>query len=104
MLSSKSVSLYWHNHSNLITQAVKQKVKEITVVNLKYIEKVHSHEITLCNGLIVIIGRARSKEFKKEFLNGECGLIIDFCVVCAGSILFFSNCDINETLRLRQEV
>ncbi len=30
MLSSKSVSLYWHNHSNLITQAVKQKVKEIT--------------------------------------------------------------------------
>ena len=39
------------------------------IVNLKYIEKVHSHEITLCNGLKVIIGRAHSKEFKKEFFE-----------------------------------
>ena len=48
------------------------------IVNLKYIEKVNSHEVTLCNGLKVMIGRAHSKAFKKEFLRGECGLIIDF--------------------------
>lgn len=39
------------------------------IVNLKYIEKVNSHEVTLCNGLKVIIGRAHSKEFKKEFFE-----------------------------------
>lgn len=39
------------------------------IVNLKYIEKVNSHEITLCNGLEVVIGRAHSKEFKKEFFK-----------------------------------
>ncbi len=39
------------------------------IVNLKYIEKVNSHEITLCSGLKVIIGRAHSKEFKKEFFK-----------------------------------
>ncbi|MFG6325178.1 MAG: LytTR family transcriptional regulator [Lachnospiraceae bacterium] len=39
------------------------------IVNLKYIEKVHSHEITLCNRLKVIIGRAHSKEFKKKFFE-----------------------------------
>lgn len=39
------------------------------IVNLKYIEKVQSHEITLCNGLKVIIGRAHNKEFKKEFFK-----------------------------------
>lgn len=48
------------------------------IVNLKYIEKVNSHEVMLCNGLKVIIGRAHNKAFKKAFLNGECGLIIDF--------------------------
>ena len=42
---------------------------------------------------------------------GECGLIIDFCVVCAKIMLFMqevfyflSHCDINEVLRLSQEV
>ena len=39
------------------------------IINLKYIEKVNSHEITLCNGLKVIIGRVHSKEFKKEFFE-----------------------------------
>ncbi len=39
------------------------------IVNLKHIEGVNSREITLCNGLKIIIGRARSKEFKKEFFK-----------------------------------
>lgn len=39
------------------------------VVNLKCIEKVNSHEVTLCNGLKVVIGRAHSKAFKKEFFK-----------------------------------
>lgn len=39
------------------------------IVNLKYIEKANSHEITLCNGLKVAIGRVHSKEFKKEFFK-----------------------------------
>ncbi len=39
------------------------------IVNLKYIEKVNSHEVTLCNGFKVIIGRAHSKAFKKEFFQ-----------------------------------
>ena len=39
------------------------------IVNLKYIEKVNSHEVTLCNGLKVVIGRVHSKEFKKAFFK-----------------------------------
>ena len=39
------------------------------IVNLKYIEKVNGHEVTLCNGLKVVIGRIHSKEFKKEFFK-----------------------------------
>ena len=39
------------------------------IVNLKYIEKVNSHEVTLSNGLRVVIGRIHSKEFKKEFFK-----------------------------------
>ncbi len=39
------------------------------IVNLKYIEKVNSHEVTLCNGLKVVIGRIHSKEFKKEYFK-----------------------------------
>ena len=35
----------------------------------KYIEKVNSREVTLCNGLEVVIGRTHSKEFKKEFFK-----------------------------------
>ena len=39
------------------------------IVNLKYINKVNSHEVTLCNGLKVVIGRVHSKEFKKAFFK-----------------------------------
>ena len=39
------------------------------IVNLKYIEKVNGHEVTLCNGLKVVIGRIHSKEFKKEYFK-----------------------------------
>ena len=39
------------------------------IVNLKYIEKVNSHEVILCNGLKVVIGRVHSKEFKKAFFK-----------------------------------
>ena len=39
------------------------------IVNLKYIEKAQSHEVTLCNGLKVIVGRACRDEFKKEFFK-----------------------------------
>lgn len=45
------------------------RVQRSYIVNLKYIEKVNSHEITLCNGLKVAIGRGHSKEFKKEFFK-----------------------------------
>jgi len=45
------------------------QIQRSYIVNLKYIEKVNSHEITLCNGLKIVIGRAHSKEFKKEFFN-----------------------------------
>lgn len=45
------------------------QVQRSYIVNLKYIEKVNSHEVTLCNGLEVVIGRTRSKEFKKEFFK-----------------------------------
>ncbi len=45
------------------------QIQRSYIVNLKYIEKVNSHEITLCNGLEVVIGRTHSKEFKKEFFK-----------------------------------
>lgn len=45
------------------------QVQRSYIVNLKYIERVNSHEITLCNGLEIVIGRTRSKEFKKEFFK-----------------------------------
>lgn len=44
-------------------------VQRSYIVNLKYIERVNSHEIMLCNGLKIAIGRAHSKEFKKEFFR-----------------------------------
>mgnify|MGYP007039315990 CR=1 FL=1 len=51
------------------------------------------------------------KRLRRNFLNGECGLTIDFCVVCAKIMSFMqevfyfrSHCDINEALRLSQEV
>lgn len=39
------------------------------IVNLKYIEKAHGHEVTLCNGSKVMIGRAHRDAFKKEFFK-----------------------------------
>lgn len=45
------------------------RIQRSYIVNLKYIEKINSREITLCNGLKVVIGRAHSKEFKKEFFK-----------------------------------
>ena len=45
------------------------QIQRSYIVNLKYIEKVNSREITLCNGLGIVIGRSRSKEFKKEFFK-----------------------------------
>lgn len=39
------------------------------IVNLKYIEKVNSREVVLCNGLKVAIGRVHSKEFQKEYFK-----------------------------------
>ena len=39
------------------------------VVNLKYIEAVNSREVTLCNGIRIVIGRAHGKEFKKAFFQ-----------------------------------
>ena len=45
------------------------QIQRSYIVNLKYIEKVNSREITLCNGLKVVIGRTHSKEFKKEFFK-----------------------------------
>ena len=44
-------------------------VQRSYIVNLKYIISVNSHEIMLCNGLKIGIGRVRSKEFKKEFFK-----------------------------------
>ena len=44
-------------------------VQRSYIVNLKYIESVNSHEIMLCNGLKIAIGRVHSKEFKKEFFK-----------------------------------
>lgn len=39
------------------------------LVNLKYIERVSSREITMCNGSKAVIGRAHGREFKKEFFQ-----------------------------------
>lgn len=44
-------------------------VQRSYIVNLKYIERVNSHEITLCNGLKIAIGRVHSGEFKREFFK-----------------------------------
>ncbi|MDE5802264.1 MAG: LytTR family DNA-binding domain-containing protein [Lachnospiraceae bacterium] len=39
------------------------------IVNLKYINEVNSREVTLCNGIKVVIGRVHGQEFKKEFFK-----------------------------------
>ena len=45
------------------------QIQRSYIVNLKYIEKANSREITLCNGLALAIGRTHGKEFKKEFFR-----------------------------------
>ena len=45
------------------------QIQRSYIVNLKYIEKVNSREVTLCNGLKAAIGRVHSKEFKKVFFQ-----------------------------------
>ena len=45
------------------------QIQRSYIVNLKYIERVNSRGIILCNGLEVVIGRTHSKEFKKEFFK-----------------------------------
>ncbi|MCM1046107.1 MAG: LytTR family DNA-binding domain-containing protein [Candidatus Gastranaerophilales bacterium] len=45
------------------------QIQRSYIVNLKYIEKVSSREITLCNGLKIAIGRTHSTEFRKEFFK-----------------------------------
>ncbi len=44
-------------------------VQRSYIVNLKYVEKVNGHVITLCSGLQIAVGRAHSKEFRKEFFK-----------------------------------
>ncbi len=44
-------------------------VQRSYIVNLKYIERVNSREIMLCNGVKIAIGRVHSKEFKKAFFK-----------------------------------
>ncbi len=39
------------------------------IINLKYIEGVNSREVTLCNGMKVVIGRTHGREFKKVFFQ-----------------------------------
>ena len=39
------------------------------VINLKYIEGVNSREVTLCNGMKVVIGRTHGREVKKVFFQ-----------------------------------
>jgi len=45
------------------------QIQRSYIVNMKYIEKVDSRKITLCNGLEVVIGRTHSTEFKKAFFK-----------------------------------
>lgn len=45
------------------------QIQRSYIVNMKYIEKADSREITLCNGLALAIGRTHGKEFKKEFFK-----------------------------------
>ncbi|MCI9430669.1 MAG: LytTR family transcriptional regulator [Lachnospiraceae bacterium] len=45
------------------------QIQRSYIINMKYIEKVNSREIILCNGLEIAIGRTHSREFKKEFFK-----------------------------------
>ena len=45
------------------------RVQRSYVINMKFIEKVDSRKVTLCNGLEIAIGRTHSNEFKKAFFK-----------------------------------
>ncbi len=45
------------------------QIQRSYIVNMKFIIKTNSREILLCNGQKIVIGRAHSKEFKKQFLK-----------------------------------
>ncbi len=45
------------------------QVQRSYIVNLKYIERVNSREIMLCNGVEIAIGRTHGREFKKAFFR-----------------------------------
>lgn len=45
------------------------QVQRSYVINMKFIEKVDSRKVTLCNGLEIAIGRTHSNEFKKAFFK-----------------------------------
>ena len=45
------------------------QIQRSYIVNMKYIEKVDSRKITLCNRLEIAIGRTHSNEFKKAFFK-----------------------------------
>ena len=45
------------------------QIQRSYIVNLKYIVKTNSREVTLCNDLKIVIGRVHGKEFKKEFFK-----------------------------------
>lgn len=45
------------------------QIQRSYIVNLKYIKKVDSREVMLQNGHKITIGRAHSKDFKKEFFK-----------------------------------
>lgn len=45
------------------------QVQRSYVINMKFIEKVDSRKVTLCNGLEIAIGRIHSNEFKKAFFK-----------------------------------
>ena len=54
------------------------QIQRSYIVNMKYIKKIDSRKITLCNGLEIAIGRTHiAMSLKKRFLNGECYLIIN---------------------------
>lgn len=45
------------------------QIQRSYIVNMKYIKKIDSRKITLCNGLEIAIGRTHSNEFKKAFFK-----------------------------------
>jgi len=45
------------------------RIQRSYIVNFRYIDEVNSRAVTLCNGMMIMIGRVHSKEFKKAFFE-----------------------------------